>query len=131
VARRLSFSAAADELHLTQPAISRQIKALERNSASPLFNRGTRKVELTSRRRAAARLAAGCGGSTPRVRQIRQASGRGPRCSVTTFASFATLWLLPRLAGFQRSTRHRPPHLRRPTACTTWTTPRAGPGAER
>lgn len=28
-ARRLSFSAAAEELHLTQPAISRQIKGLE------------------------------------------------------------------------------------------------------
>ena len=48
VARRLSFSAAADELHLTQSAISRQIKALETELGAALFNRGTRKVELTA-----------------------------------------------------------------------------------
>ena len=48
VARRLSFSAAADELHLTQSAISRQIKSLEDELGASLFNRGTRKVELTA-----------------------------------------------------------------------------------
>ena len=47
VARRLSFSAAAEELFLTQPAISRQIKSLEDELGAPLFVRGTRKVELT------------------------------------------------------------------------------------
>ena len=40
VARRLSFSAAANELHLTQSAISRQIKALEEDLGAPLFSRG-------------------------------------------------------------------------------------------
>ena len=48
VARRLSFSAAAEEMHLTQPAISRQIKGLEEELGAPLFTRGTRKVELTA-----------------------------------------------------------------------------------
>ncbi|HVO07653.1 MAG TPA: LysR family transcriptional regulator, partial [Burkholderiaceae bacterium] len=47
VARRLSFSAAADEQHLTQSAISRQIKSLEDELGSPLFSRGTRRVELS------------------------------------------------------------------------------------
>ncbi|MCC7287328.1 MAG: LysR family transcriptional regulator, partial [Burkholderiaceae bacterium] len=37
VARRLSFSAAADELHLTQSAVSRQIKSLEDELGAPLF----------------------------------------------------------------------------------------------
>ena len=47
VARRLSFRAAAEELHLTQPAVSRQIRALEDELGAPLFSRGTRHVELT------------------------------------------------------------------------------------
>ena len=102
VARRLSFSAAADELHLTQSAISRQIKALETELGATLFNRGTRKVELTA---AGVLLRQGVlpalDGIDRSVRQIRVAQGRRA-VSVSTFASFATLWLLPRLAGFQQ-----------------------------
>ena len=41
VARRLSFSGAADELFVTQSAVSRQIKSLEGELGAPLFNRGT------------------------------------------------------------------------------------------
>lgn len=102
VARRLSFSAAAEELHLTQSAISRQIKALETELGAPLFNRGTRKVELTAAgvllRQA---VLPALDGIDRAVRQIRVAQGRRA-VSVSTFASFATLWLLPRLAGFQQ-----------------------------
>ena len=47
VARRLSFRAAGEELHLTQPAISRQIRSLEEELGAALFLRGTRHVELT------------------------------------------------------------------------------------
>src|SRR5205823_6126026 len=56
VARRLSFSDAADELHLTQSAVSRQIKGLEDELGAPLFTRGTRHVELTARGSATDRL---------------------------------------------------------------------------
>ncbi len=102
VARRLSFSAAADELHLTQSAVSRQIKALETELGTALFNRGTRKVELTAAgillRQAVLPALDGIDRS---VRQIRVAQGRRA-VSLSTFASFATLWLLPRLAGFQQ-----------------------------
>lgn len=38
-ARRLSMTLAAEELHLTHGAISRQIKALESNLGTPLFRR--------------------------------------------------------------------------------------------
>ena len=48
VARRSSFRAAGEELHLTQPAISRQIRSLEDEIGATLFLRGTRHVELTS-----------------------------------------------------------------------------------
>jgi LysR family transcriptional regulator, glycine cleavage system transcriptional activator len=103
VARRLSFSAAADELYLTQPAISRQIKSLEDELGAPLFVRGTRKVELTA---AGFQLQRGVLPLLLKldttVRQIRSARGRRT-VSVATFASFASLWLLPRLPGFERT----------------------------
>lgn len=101
VARRLSFSAAAEELFLTQPAISRQIKTLEDELGAPLFVRGTRKVELTN---AGSQLLRGVMPLLQRldqtVRQIRSARGRR-HVSVATFASFASLWLLPRLRAFE------------------------------
>lgn len=102
VARRLSFRAAGEELHLTQPAISRQIRALEEELGAALFLRGTRHVELTgageSLLRAVVPLLDRLDAS---VRQIRTAQGRR-QVGVTTFASFASMWLLPRLQEFQR-----------------------------
>jgi LysR family transcriptional regulator, glycine cleavage system transcriptional activator len=102
VARRLSFSAAAEELFLTQPAISRQIKALEDELGAPLFVRGTRKVELTG---AGVQLLRSVMPLLQKldtaVRQIRSARGRR-HVSVSTFASFASLWLLPRLPAFEK-----------------------------
>jgi LysR family glycine cleavage system transcriptional activator len=102
VARRLSFREAAEELFLTQSAISRQIKALEEEVGTALFLRGTRHVELTADGAlllralvpALERLDAG-------VRQIRSARGRRV-VNVTTFASFTSMWLIPRLEAYQR-----------------------------
>lgn len=102
VARRLSFREAAEELFLTQSAISRQIKALEEEVGAALFLRGTRHVELTADGAlllrallpALERLDAG-------VRQIRSARGRRV-VGVTTFASFTSMWLIPRLEAYQR-----------------------------
>jgi LysR family glycine cleavage system transcriptional activator len=103
VARLLSFRGAAEELHLTQSAVSRQISSLEDELGAMLFLRGTRHVELT-----------GDGATLLRavipmldrldatVRQIRVARGRKV-VSLTTFASFSTLWLIPRLEAFQRT----------------------------
>jgi LysR family transcriptional regulator, glycine cleavage system transcriptional activator len=103
VARRLSFRAAAEDMHLTQPAISRQIKSLEDEVGAQLFNRGTRKVELTTAGHSLLhtvepmldRLDA-------TVRQIRQSRSRH-QVRITTFPSFASLWLMPRLPDFERA----------------------------
>jgi LysR family glycine cleavage system transcriptional activator len=101
VARRLSFRAAADELFVTQSAVSRQIKALEDELGALLFQRGTRKVELTAD---GSTLLRAVSSSLDRidaaVHQIRSARGRR-HVGVTTFASFASLWLIPRLQDFQ------------------------------
>jgi LysR family glycine cleavage system transcriptional activator len=103
VARLLSFRAAAQELHLTQSAVSRQIQSLEEELGAPLFSRGTRHVELTaagaSLQRAVLPLLQRLDTT---VRQIRLARGRR-QVSISTFASFASMWLLPRLEAFQRA----------------------------
>jgi DNA-binding transcriptional LysR family regulator len=46
VARHLSFTRAARELHLTQPAVSQQVKLLEEEAGLPLFEKLGRKVQL-------------------------------------------------------------------------------------
>jgi len=48
VARNLSFSRAAEELHLTQPAVSAQVKKLEDHAGLPLFEQLGKKVHLTA-----------------------------------------------------------------------------------
>src|SRR6218665_2251558 len=102
VARHLNFRAAAEELALTQSAVSRQIQSLEEEVGVSLFLRHTRAVEPPS---AAAQLLLGVSQGLPRidaaVRQIRQSAGR-KAVSITTFASFASMWLIPRLEAFQR-----------------------------
>jgi hypothetical protein len=77
VAKHLNFRAAADELALTQSAVSRQIQALEEEVGVPLFLRHTRAVELTS---AGAQLHRAVGPAIERmdaaVRLVRQTAGR-------------------------------------------------------
>ena len=103
VARRLSFSEAADELFVTQSAVSRQIKGLEEELGATLLTRGTRRVEVTQSGQTLLRaVQASLQHIDAGVRQIRQARGR-QRVSVTTFASFGSLWLLPRIEAFQRT----------------------------
>jgi LysR family glycine cleavage system transcriptional activator len=102
VSRHLSFRAAADELSLTQSAISRQIQSLEEDMGATLLLRGTRKVELTSEGAVFLRaLAPSLARIDASVQQIRQSQGRRV-VSVTTFASFASLWVIPQMEAFQR-----------------------------
>ena len=48
VARQLSFVRAAENLHLTPPAVTMQIKELESQVGMPLFDRSGKKVSLTT-----------------------------------------------------------------------------------
>jgi DNA-binding transcriptional LysR family regulator len=47
VARNLSFSRAAEDLHLTQPAVSMQIKQMEDHAGLPLFTQAGKRIALT------------------------------------------------------------------------------------
>jgi DNA-binding transcriptional LysR family regulator len=102
-ARHLSFTKAGEELFLTQSAVSRQIKELEDQLGVPLFHRRHRALALTDAGQqfyaAAAQVMTTMRTATSR---LKAGSGRRP-LSVTTTASFAALWLIPRLAGFTRT----------------------------
>lgn len=99
-ARHLSFTAAAEELHLTQSAVSKQVKSLEDALDTALFLRGGKGLSLTpegrqlfeAARAALAQLAAAVDG----LLSVERLS-----VSVTTTPSFAALWLAPKLAKFQ------------------------------
>lgn len=102
-ARLLSFTLAAQELNLTQSSISRQVGALERQLGKPLFLRRTRALELTDAgSRLAGAVKVALAGVDRTVDEIRGVGGP-PRVTLTTYASFASLWLVPRLPDFQRT----------------------------
>lgn len=99
-ARHLSFTQAAQELHLTQSALSRQVQALETELGMPLFIRTTRHIALTSAGEALFRATmTGLQQIDQTVSRLRASRGR-KQIVVTTFASCASLWLIPRLHGF-------------------------------
>ena len=102
-ARHLSFTKAGEELFITQSAVSRQIKELEDQLGVELFHRRHRALALTDAGQqfyaAAAQVLTTMRTATSR---LKAASGKRP-LAVTTTASFAALWLIPRLAGFRRT----------------------------
>jgi len=100
-ARHLSFTKAAAELHVTQAAISHQIKTLEEHLGVSLFQRRNKAVLLTEAgqlclpgvRDGFARLAEAVDG----LRALKTDNV----LSVTTSPSFAAKWLVPRLERFR------------------------------
>ncbi|MEE4303801.1 MAG: LysR family transcriptional regulator [Wenzhouxiangella sp.] len=101
VARTLSFSAAAEELHVTQSAVSHQIRQLEDDLGETLFERGGRRVALTEQGERYLEAIA------PALAQIERASEqlRGvsdSRIRLAVPSSFAVSWLIPRLPHLQR-----------------------------
>jgi LysR family glycine cleavage system transcriptional activator len=105
VARHLSFIKAAAELSVTQSAISHQVHKLEEFLNLRLFVRRTRAIDLTSAGQAYYRqiqpALVAIGDAT------RQLRGEQPTVlRIGLLASFATLWLAPRLADFNRQHPH-------------------------
>jgi LysR family glycine cleavage system transcriptional activator len=101
-ARHLSFTRAAGELHVTQAAVSHQVKALEDWLGLKLFRRQNRNVFLTEAGQAylpAVREA--FDGLAEATRRLRQRDGES-KLTVTVTLSFAAKWLMPRLGRFRR-----------------------------
>jgi DNA-binding transcriptional LysR family regulator len=102
VARHLNFRLAADQLSLTTSAISRHIQGLETEIGTALFVRHPRSVELTA---AGAHFLITVRQSLTDidacVKHLRTGRSRSA-IAVTTFASFASMWLIPKLESFQQ-----------------------------
>lgn len=101
-ARRLSFTLAAQELFVTQSAVSRQVQALEEFLGVKLFERRHKALALTPEGQAYHRAAEAALGQLRAATQRLRESTRGHVLTVTTTVSFASLWLVPRLAQFRR-----------------------------
>ncbi|MBI4204570.1 MAG: transcriptional regulator GcvA [Betaproteobacteria bacterium] len=100
-ARHLSFTKAGAELFLSQSAVSRQIQQLEEQLGVPLFFRRTRALLLTD---AGQRYFRDVGQVLQQLREATarlDAASQGRAVTVTTTVTFASLWLVPRLADFQ------------------------------
>lgn len=101
-ARHLSFTRAAQELNVTQTAISHQISRLEAELGIKLFVRQTRSLSLTQEAKEY------LPGIRAAFQDLRQATERLLRkdddhvLTVSTLTSFAAKWLMPRLSQFQR-----------------------------
>lgn len=101
-ARHLSFTKAAAELFLTQSAISRQIQSLESFVGLPLFVRRHKVLALTEAGQAYYRaIAASLEELREATRKLRE-TRTGHVLTVTTTVSFASIWLVPRLARFRK-----------------------------
>jgi LysR family glycine cleavage system transcriptional activator len=99
-ARHLSFTRAAEALNVTPAAVSSQIRSLEDQLGVPLFRRSSRRVALTNAGQILfAAVTEAFATLTRAVEQLAGADGRTLR--VTTSASFAAKWLLPRLERFR------------------------------
>ncbi|WP_377292737.1 LysR substrate-binding domain-containing protein [Rhizobium sp. SG2393] len=97
-ARRLSFTLAAEDLFVSQAAISRQVRELEMLVGQPLFERGHRAIALTD---AGARLMAVVGPAFHAMDDALEALMGGPVVlSVSADPTFAACWLVPHLAAF-------------------------------
>ena len=99
-ARLLSFTRAAEELGMTQAAVSWQVKALERRLDQPLFRRLPREVILTAGGERLARAASEAIGLLRAAVADLSDSGEGV-LAISTLQTMAIQWLAPRLGGFQ------------------------------
>lgn len=99
-ARHLSFTRAADELCVTQSAISREIKTLEDQIGQPLFQRQPRALQLT---RAGEELYRAADQALSHLDAVTdRLVGSGTTLRVMTTTGLASLWLAPRLPRFNR-----------------------------
>lgn len=100
-ARNLSFTKAAEELFVTQSAVSRQVKILEEQLGTDLFLRRHRALLLTETGQELYRAAASAlkllSDSAVKIRE----RGNNRILTVSTTVGFASLWLIPRLPQFR------------------------------
>lgn len=102
-ARHLSFTKAADELAVTQSAVSRQIQQLEDNLHTPLFERHYRAITLTEAGQILQRAVSDSFERLLNAQARIKGSRQHQQVAITCTPAFASLWLIPRLANFTAS----------------------------
>ena len=102
-ARLESFSRAAEELHLTHGAVSRQVRALEEHLHVELFSRHGKRVALTPEGRAFAERIRSALQEIARACEALASRKRDQRLTVSVLPSFASRWLMPRLIRFMEA----------------------------
>lgn len=100
-ARNLSLKAAAEELNVSQSAISHQVKALEDYLGITLFVRKTRGVELTRKGKLYYPILRNAFDSIAEGTQMILGEESVAILTVQVYSTFTVRWLLPRLARFQ------------------------------
>jgi len=101
-ARKLSFTLAADELFVTQAAISQRIKQLETRLGFKLFVRRARQLSLTDEGKLLAPVVGQSINAIAQAIDAVKADQRSGPLTVSTLPSFAMKWLLPRLLDFNQ-----------------------------
>lgn len=103
VARATTLRAAAAQLHLTHSAISQQLKLLEEQLGTPLFERRGRRLVLNAAGEALLEAAEPALARLHQGAAAARAAGSGERQTlrISTIPSFAQRWLLPRMARWR------------------------------
>jgi len=99
-ARHLSATKAADELCVTQGAVSRQIHLLEGFLRLPLFVRSTRKLSLTPEGDAYYRAISGVFDIIAAATPAPRPGGDRRVLKISVLPTISSFWLMPRLASF-------------------------------
>ncbi|WP_276121752.1 transcriptional regulator GcvA [Pararhizobium qamdonense] len=99
-ARRGSFAAAANELHVTASAISHQIRFLEQEVGVSLFHRNTRTIALTDVGESYFQSVSEAFTTVEAATRDIERHGKSDILTVHSVPSFAAQWLMPRLARF-------------------------------
>ena len=100
-ARHLSFTKAADELHVTPGAVSQQIKALEDFLQTPVFRRQKRALLLTDEAQASLPILREGFDKLAEAANLLAAKTDDARLTVSVAPSLAAKWLVPRLDRFR------------------------------
>lgn len=100
-ARRRSITAAAEDLCLTQSAISRQIQSLEERFGTPLFIRKNRTIILTDAGEQLYKITLPWMEQLTEFAAIIKAEPKRRPVTISASIGVSTLWILPRLGAFQ------------------------------
>jgi DNA-binding transcriptional LysR family regulator len=104
--RLSSFTRAAEELGVTQAAVSRQIHLLEKDFGFPLFTRLHRKVVLTDKGKALSAATSDAFNLLGEAVAYLRKDAPSDELTISATVAFSHFWLMPRISEFSRHYPH-------------------------